>query len=185
MFDHSTITYFVNRIGREGFFEVFEGLNQELLRMGLLSPEMYTDSSMVKANVNNFGLSRSDLSVEEFKEQALEENGLFLLASSTVDHHGDERREVRYFQDARGQLPLNPVDTDARCRNSKTGKPSGLHYQENVIVDLGGFIVAREVTHASEGGMESLAGAAGEVALKAGVAGGRHRLQRRPAQRTP
>ena len=33
--------------------------------MGLLSPEMYADSSMVKANVNNFGLSRSDLSVED------------------------------------------------------------------------------------------------------------------------
>ena len=31
------------------------------------------------------------------------------------------------------------------------GKPSGLHYQENVIVDLGGFILSRGVTHASEG----------------------------------
>ena len=128
VFDHSTITYFVNRIGKEGFSEVFEGLNQELLRMGLLSPEMYADSSMVKANVNNFGLSRSDLSVDEFKEQAIEENGLFVLASSTVDHQGDERQEVRYFQDARGQLPLSPVDTDARWRTTRSGKPSGLNY---------------------------------------------------------
>ena len=156
VFDHSTITHFVNRIGREGFSEVFLGLNQELLRMGLLSPEMYVDSSMVKANVNNFGLSRSDLSVEEFKEQAIEENGLFVLANSTVDHQGDERQEVRYFQDARGQLPLSPVDTDARWRNSRPGKPSGLNYQENVIVDLGGFIVARGVTHASEGEWKAL-----------------------------
>ena len=128
VFDHSTITYFVNRIGKEGFSEVFEGLNQELLRMGLLSPEMYADSSMVKANVNNFGLSRSDLSVDEFKEQAIEENGLFVLASSTVDHQGDERQEVRYFQDARGQLPLSPVDTDARWRTTRSGKPSGWNY---------------------------------------------------------
>ncbi len=57
-FDHSTITHFINRIGREGFSEVFEGLNQELLRMGLLSAELYVDSSMVKANVNSYGLSR-------------------------------------------------------------------------------------------------------------------------------
>ena len=73
---------------------------------------MYADSSMVKANVNNFGLSRSDLSVEEFKEQAIGENGLFVLACSTVDHQGDECQEVRYFQDARSQLPLSPVDTE-------------------------------------------------------------------------
>ena len=151
VFDHSTITHFVNRIGREGFSEVFDGLNEELLRMGLLSPEMYVDSSMAKANVNNFGLSRSDLSVDEFKEQAIEENGLFVLASSTVDHQGDERHEVRYFQDARGQLPLSSVDTDARWRSSRPGKPSGLNYQENVVVDLGGFILSRGVTHASEG----------------------------------
>lgn len=30
-------------------------------------------------------------------------------------------------------------------------RPRGLNYQENVIVDLGGFIVARGITHASEG----------------------------------
>ena len=156
VFDHSSITHFVNRIGREGFSEVFDGLNEELLRMGLLSPEMYVDSSMVKANVNNFGLSRSDLSVEEFKEQAIEENGLFVLASSTVGHQGDERHEVRYFQDARGQLPLSPVDTDARWRSSRPGKPSGLNYQENVVVDLGGFILSRGVTHASEGEWKAL-----------------------------
>ena len=124
--------------------------------MGLLSPEMYADSSMVKANVNNFGLSRSDLSVEEFKEQSIEENGLFVLTSSTADDEGVEHQEVRYFQDARGQLPLSPVDTDARWRTTRSGKPSGLNYQENVVVDLGGFIVARGVSHASEGEWKAL-----------------------------
>ena len=156
VFDHSTITYFINRIGREGFSDVFEGLNQELLRMGLLSPEMYVDSSMVKANVNNFGLSRSDLSVEDFKEKAIEENGPFVLASSTVDDEGIEHQEVSYFQDARGQLPLSPVDTGARWRTTRSGKPSGLNYQENVIVELGGFIVARGITRASEGEWKAL-----------------------------
>ena len=47
-------------------------------------------------------------------------------------------------------MPLNPVDTDARWRSSRTGKASGLQYQENVIVHLGGFILSRGVTHASE-----------------------------------
>ena len=129
VFDHSTITHFINRIGREGFPEVFEGLNQELLRMGLLSPELYVDSSMVKANVNSYGLSRSGMTVEEFKEQAIETKELFVMARSTVDDEGVEHEEVRYFQDAKGRLPLSPLDTDARWRTTRPGGPSGLNYQ--------------------------------------------------------
>ena len=94
VFDHSTITHFINRIGREGFSEVFDGLNQELLRMGLLSPEMYADSSMVKANVNSYGLSRSGMTVEEFKEQAIEENGLLVLSGTSIGEDGVGREEI-------------------------------------------------------------------------------------------
>ena len=47
-------------------------------------------------------------------------------------------------------MPLNPVDTDARWRTTRAGRASGLQYQENVIVDRGGFILSRGVTHASE-----------------------------------
>ena len=151
VFDHSTITYFINRIGRQGFSEVFHGLNRELLRMGLLAPELYVDSSLVKANVSSYGLTSSGMTVEEFRQQAIEENGLFTVTGTTVDGDGVEHEEVRYFQSPEGRLPLNPVDTGARWRTSRPGKPSGLHYQENVIVDLGGFIVARGVTHASQG----------------------------------
>ena len=79
-----------------------------------------------------------------------------MLASSTVDDEGVEHQEVSHFQDAKGQLPLIPVDTDARWRATRSGKSSGLNYQENVIVDLGGFIVARGVTHASEGEWKAL-----------------------------
>ena len=61
---------FIERIGREGFSDIFQGLNEELLRLGLLSPEMYADSSLVKANVSSHQLSRSGLTVEEFREQA-------------------------------------------------------------------------------------------------------------------
>ena len=71
MFDHSTISHFIERIGRESFGGIFHGLNEELLRLGLLSPEMYADSSLVKATVNSHQLSRSGLTVEEFREQAI------------------------------------------------------------------------------------------------------------------
>ena len=37
--DHSSITHFIDRMGRDGFGVIFDGLNHELLRMGLLSPE--------------------------------------------------------------------------------------------------------------------------------------------------
>ena len=112
---------------------------------------MYVDSTLVKANVSGYGLANSGMTVEEFKEQAIEENGLFKIMETTVDGDGARHETARYFQSPKGRLPLNPVDTDSRWRTSRPGKLSGLHYQENVIVDLGGFIVATGVTHASQG----------------------------------
>ena len=158
VFDHSSISHFIDRIGRDGFGEIFDGLNDELLRMGLLSPEMYVDSSLVKANVNSHDLSPSGMTVEEFKEQAVQVNGLFVIAEMMVDADGVENEETRYFQKPDGRLPLSPVVTDARWRTSRPGKPAGLHYQENIIVDLGGFIVSRRVTHASEGEWKAVPG---------------------------
>lgn len=151
VFDHSTISYFIERIGREGFSAIFQGLNEELLRLGLLSPEMYADSSLVKANVNSHQLSRSGLTVAEFREQAIEENGLFVLNETGLDENGVEWEETRYFQDSKGHLPLSPVDTDARWRTSRPSKSPELNYQDNAIVDRSGFILSRGVTHASEG----------------------------------
>ena len=108
------------------------------------------DSSLVKANVSSHGLAPSGMTVEEFREQAIQVNGLFLIPETTVDDDGVENEETRYFQNPEGKLPLNPVDTDARWRTLRSGKASGLQCQENVIVDLGGFILSRGVTHASE-----------------------------------
>ncbi len=149
MFDHSSVSHFIDRIGRDGFAAIFDGLNDELLRLGMLSPEMYVDASLVKANVSGYGLEPSGLTVAEFKEQAIEENGLFVLTTTTVDDDGIEHENVRHFQSPEGRMPLNPVDTDARWRTTRAGKASGLQYQENVIVDLGGFILSRGVTYAS------------------------------------
>ena len=150
VFDHSSISHFIDRIGREGFAAIFDGLNLELLRLGMLSREMYVDSTLVKANVSGYGLAPSGMTVAEFKEQAIEENGLFMITETTVDGDGAQHETARYFQSPEGRLPLNPVDTDARWRTTRAGKASGLQYQENVIVDRGGFILSRGVTHASE-----------------------------------
>ena len=156
VFDHSTISYFIERIGRDGFAGIFHGLNEELLRLGLESPEMHADSSLVKTNVNSHQLSRRGLTVTEFRERAIEENGLFALTDSGVDENGVEWEETRYFQDSKGLLPLSPVDTDARWRTSRPSKPPELNYQDNAIVDRGGFILSRGVTHASEGEWKAL-----------------------------
>ena len=71
MFDHSSISHFIDRIGRDGLAAIFDGLNDELLRLGMLSPGMYVDASLVKANVSGYGLAPSGMSVAEFKEQAI------------------------------------------------------------------------------------------------------------------
>ena len=94
--DHSSMSHF---IGRDGFAAIFDGLNDELLRLGLLSPQIYVDSSLVKANVSSHGLSPSGMTVEEFKEDAIEVNGLFMIEETTVDDDGAKRKDVRYFQD--------------------------------------------------------------------------------------
>ena len=68
VFDHSSISHF---IGRDGFAAIFDGLNDELLRLGMLSPEMHVDASPVKANVSGYDLAPSGMSIAEFKERAI------------------------------------------------------------------------------------------------------------------
>ena len=113
VFDHSTINYFIERIGDEGFGEIFRRFNKELLRLRLLSRQMYVGSSLAKANVSEHGLYPNGMSVEEFRNKAVEENGLFVLSERQVAEDGVERENVRYFQDPKGRLQLNPVDTDS------------------------------------------------------------------------
>ena len=116
MFDHSTVSYFVEGIGRDWFADIFNGLNQELPRPGLLSPETHADSSLVKANVQSHQLSSGGLTVEELTEQAIEGNGLSVLNESGVDENGVEGEETSYFQDSKGPLPLGPEDVEAPWR---------------------------------------------------------------------
>ena len=73
-----------------------------------------------------------------------------MITETTVDEDGAQHETARYFQSPEGRMLLNPVDTDARWGTTRAGKASGLQYQENVIVDRGGFILSRGVTHALE-----------------------------------
>lgn len=104
VFDHSSIGHFIDRICRDGFAAIFGGLNDELLRLGMLSPEMYVDASLVKANVSGYDLTPSGMSVAEFKGRAIEENGLFASTETAVDDDGIEHGEVRYFQSPEGRI---------------------------------------------------------------------------------
>ena len=123
VFDQSSISHFIDRIG---FAAIFDGLNDELLRLAMLSPEMYVDASLVKANVSGYGLQPSGTTVAEFKERAIEENGLFLLTEAAIDDDGVGHENVRYFQSPEGRMPLSPVDTDARWRTTRAGKDVGI-----------------------------------------------------------
>ena len=166
VFDHSTITYFIERIGCEGFRALFQGFNQELLRLGLLSPKMYADSTLVKANVSGQSLSPSEMTVEEFQEKAIQENGLFVVKETDDKEDATTKEQVKYYQDRQGWLPLSPVDPDARWRTHSSSKPAELCYLENAIVDGGGFILARSVAHASEGDWKVIPKLLEEVPLK-------------------
>ena len=94
VFDHSTISHFIERVGNEGFGGIFQRFNEELLGMGLLSRQMYADSSLVRANVSSNKLSPSGMSVEEFRTKAVEENGLFVVREREVGEDGEERESV-------------------------------------------------------------------------------------------
>ena len=51
-------------------------------------------------------MAPSGMTVAEFKEQGMEENGLFKLTETTVDDDGIEHETVRYFRSPEGRLPL-------------------------------------------------------------------------------
>ncbi len=97
------------------------------MRLGLLTRQMYVDSSLVRAKVSGKELSPSGMRVEE--------NDLFVLREEHFEVYGEEKESVSYYQDPKGRLPLSPVDTDAGWRTARNDKRAHLHYQENIIVE--------------------------------------------------
>ena len=128
-------------MGNEGFRQIFQRFNEEPRRLGLLSRQMCADSSLVRANVSERNLYPSGMSLREFRDRAVEENGLFVLRKRGVGKDGEDRRNIIYYQDTKGRLPWSPVGTDARWRTTRHDKCAHLHYQGNAIVERGGIAV--------------------------------------------
>lgn len=76
-------------------------------------------------------------------------NGLHKLTEVTGDDNGVEQEVVRYSQRPNGRLPVNQVDTDDRWHSTRADR-AGLEYQGKIVVDQGGFILSRGVTHIFE-----------------------------------
>lgn len=149
VFDHSTLTVFIERIGSEGFQELLGRLNAELLRLGLLSPRMYVDSTAIEAKVRTASLERTALSPKEFSQQAVQQEGVFILREkkpAVLEEGRPASLRCLRYQDDQGRLPLSPVDPEARWRRPSKERRAVLGYKENVIVDKSGFILARGVT---------------------------------------
>ena len=127
---------------------------------------MYVDSSLVRANVSGKHLTPSGMTVDEFKEKAVEENDVFVLREQPIGVDGEGKESVSYFQDPKGRLPLSPVDTDARWRTARNDKRAHLHYQENIIVDGGGLIPWGQATHASKGELKAVKGMLTHLPIK-------------------
>lgn len=95
VFDHSTINDFIGQVGRKVFATIFLGLNEELLRIRLLSPEMYAGTSLIRGNVSSFGLVSGGMTLAEFEELGVEENGPFVLAETGGNESVVDSEEVQ------------------------------------------------------------------------------------------
>ena len=158
VFDSSTITVFLQRLGPAGFRGLLARLNHKLLQSGLLTDCAYADSSLVPAAVSTAECVQTNLPPEEFARKAVRENGIFVTCEkgSRRCPRGVARHRLvrRYFQDARGRLPLHPKDLDARWK--KHGSKAILGYKQHVVVDDNGFILAQQVTDAAGAEARSL-----------------------------
>ncbi len=90
------MTLLRERIGEDGFKALFQAFNQQLLRLGLLSPQVFADSALVRANVSSSGLEKSSKKVEEFIREAESENDLFLVREVKEVEGGCAEVETKY-----------------------------------------------------------------------------------------
>jgi transposase len=146
VFDHSTLSVFLERVGSQTLTQVLDRLNEALAAAALLSPGTYLDASLVPAAV-----SHRDLAPRAPSEQPLVHDPTTTTwdertAPATPD---DALRqvEVRRYQDEQGRMMLSSADPDARWRTQ--GARSVLGYKEQVLADRSGFILARRTTPAN------------------------------------
>jgi transposase len=145
VFDHSTLSVFLERVGSAELQQVFQQLNDALAEAGLLSPHGYLDSSLVAANVRTQELSPRD--PEDAPPTEVPQEQVWVARSHTpATESGPAELRVQRYQDADGRLPLPGHDRDARWRTIR-GVPV-LGYKEHVLGDRSGFILARGSTPA-------------------------------------
>ena len=121
VFDHSTISYFIERIGRDGFAGIFNGLNEELLRLGLLSPGMYADTCLV----NDITADPADPEAEGARmTRTLDDFGVF--PDSCVYCKGQRyiaSEFGRYYEAIGRHSTPNPIFRRTKLLNSSTTPP--------------------------------------------------------------
>jgi transposase len=148
VFDHSTISYFISRIGEDTFRAILRHFNQRLYELGLVTDQVYCDSTLLKAHVDETRLSPTNSTPEEFVKKVIQENDIYLESIETKAFGQDKISvvETKYYQDSKGKLPLSPVDPDARWQAKSKKERAHLCYKDNLVVDDEGFILAEEVT---------------------------------------
>jgi transposase len=148
VFDHSTISYFISRIGEDTFRAILVHFNQRLYKLGLVSDQVYSDSTLLKAHVDEIRLSPTSLTTEEFVKKAIQENDIYLEPEETKAGGEDKISVVKTkcYQDSKGKLPLSPVDVDARWQAKSKREKVHLSYKDNLLVDDEGFILAERIT---------------------------------------
>jgi len=148
VFDHSTISYFISRIGEDTFRAILQYFNQGLYELGLVSDQVYCDSTLLKAHVDETHLSSTNLTPEEFVKQVIQENDIYLESKETKVAGSDKISvwETKCYQDSKGKLPLSPVDPEARWQAKSKKQKAHLSYKDNLVVDDEGFILAEKIT---------------------------------------
>lgn len=152
VFDPSTITVFLRRVGPGGCRTLLARLNHQLSLAGVLSDCTFADSTLVPAAVASAKGPPTSLLADEFLTAADQENGIF--STREVMRCGRSPRRPRrlvrrHFQDSKGQLPLNPTDLDARWRRAG-GKFAILSYRQHILVEDHGFILGERTTHSTD-----------------------------------
>lgn len=186
VFDHSTLAVFLERVGAVGIRQVFARLNEQLLAAGLLSRQVYLDSSLVPADVRTERLSPRDPDDPPPLRQE-ERDGVWVTVERQAGAEtAPVQLVVRRFQDAAGRLPLPVHDPDARWRTIR-GRVT-LGYKQHLIADRSGFILVEDHTGADVADvagatplLDQLPLAPGTLAADTGYRAGRFRrvLRRR------
>lgn len=146
VFDHSTLTVFLERAGAATLTVVLDRVNEDLAASGLLSPHTYLDASLIPTAATRRALeprAPSDDPLEPNPEQGTWQER---MGEPPTDDSPGEIRMIQY-QDPEGRLTLSATDPAARWRTHR--QRSVLGYAEHVLADRSGFILARRLTAAN------------------------------------